>query len=86
LRLAEARKPALELNTWSKTGIDPRTQAPGQQRKQVQNSRRPFIDLREARWSEVDSEDRQSIIAAERMKTRLRHAGRPPERLRKRHQ
>jgi hypothetical protein len=31
MRLADARKQALELNTWIKTGIDPRTQAPSQQ-------------------------------------------------------
>ena len=48
MRLADARKQALELNTWIKSGIDPRTQAPGQQRKQVQNSRRPFAQIAQA--------------------------------------
>jgi hypothetical protein len=46
--LADARKLALELNTWIKSGIDPRTQAPGQQRKQVPNSRRPFTQIAQA--------------------------------------
>jgi len=45
MRLADASKLALELNIWIKTGIDPRTQAPGQQRKQVQNSHRPFAQI-----------------------------------------
>ena len=54
MRLADARKQALELNTWIKTGIDPRTQAPGQQRKQVQNSRRPFAQIAQA-WLEHHS-------------------------------
>ena len=54
MRLADARKQALELNTWIKTGIDPRTQAPGQQRKQVQNSRRPFAQIAQA-WFEHHS-------------------------------
>ena len=38
----------------AKTGIDPRTQAPGQQRKQVQNSRRPFTQIAHA-WFEHHS-------------------------------
>jgi len=54
MRLADARKQALELNTWIKTGIDPRTQAPGQQRKQVQNSCRPFTQIAQA-WFEHHS-------------------------------
>jgi len=54
VRLADARKQALELNTWIKTGIDPRTQAPTQQRKQVQNSRRPFAQIAQA-WFEHHS-------------------------------
>ena len=54
MRLADARKQALELNTWIKTGIDPRTQAPGQQRKQVLNSRRPFTQIAQA-WFEHHS-------------------------------
>ncbi|MFM8275401.1 MAG: tyrosine-type recombinase/integrase, partial [Cyanobium sp.] len=54
VRLADARKQALELNTWIKTGIDPRTQAPGQQRKQVQNSQRPFTQIAQA-WFEHHS-------------------------------
>ena len=54
VRLADARKQALELNTWIKTGIDPRTQAPGQQRKQVQNIRRPFAQIAQA-WFEHHS-------------------------------
>ncbi len=54
MRLADGRKQALELNTWIKTGIDPRTQAPSQQRKQVQNSRRPFAQIAQA-WFEHHS-------------------------------
>jgi hypothetical protein len=54
MRLADARKQALELNTWIKAGIDPRTQAPTQQRKQVQNSRRPFTQIAQA-WFEHHS-------------------------------
>ena len=38
VRLADARKQALELNTWIKAGIDPRTQAPTQQRKKAESS------------------------------------------------
>ena len=38
----------------AKTGIDPRTQAPGQQRKQVLNSRRPFTQIAHA-WFEHHS-------------------------------
>ena len=45
MRLADAKKQALELNTWIKDGIDPRTQAPGQRRKQVENSCRPFAQI-----------------------------------------
>ncbi|MFI0403897.1 MAG: Arm DNA-binding domain-containing protein, partial [Cyanobium sp.] len=54
VRLADARKQALELNTWIKAGVDPRTQAPGQQRKQVQNSHRPFTQIAQA-WFEHHS-------------------------------
>ena len=48
MRLADARKLALERNTWIKSGIDPRTQAPGQRRKQAQNSSRPFTQIAQA--------------------------------------
>jgi len=48
MRLADARKQALELNTWIKAGVDPRTQAPTQQRKQVEISSRPFVQIAQA--------------------------------------
>jgi integrase len=48
VRLADARKQALELNTWIKAGIDPRTQAPTQQRKQAESSSRPFVQIAQA--------------------------------------
>lgn len=48
VRLADARKQALELNTWIKAGVDPRTQAPTQQRKQAESSSRPFIQIAQA--------------------------------------
>ena len=54
VRLADARKQALELNTWIKAGIDPRTQAPTQQRKQVESSSRPFVQIAQA-WFEHHS-------------------------------
>ena len=54
VRLAEARKQALELNTWIKAGIDPRTQASTQQRKQAQSSSRPFVQIAQA-WFEHHS-------------------------------
>ena len=54
VRLADARKQALELNTWIKAGIAPRTQAPGQQRKQAKSSSRPFVQIAQA-WFEHHS-------------------------------
>jgi integrase len=48
VRLADARKQALELNTWIKAGIDPRTQAPTQQRKHAESSSRPFVQIAQA--------------------------------------
>ena len=48
MRLADARKLALELNTWIKTGIDPRTQTPGQQRRQAENLSPPFTQIAQA--------------------------------------
>ena len=54
VRLADARKQALELNTWIKAGIDPRTQAPTQQRKQAESSSRPFVQIAQA-WFEHHS-------------------------------
>ena len=54
VRLADARKQALELNTWIKAGIDPRTQAPTQQRKQTESSSRPFVQIAQA-WVEHHS-------------------------------
>jgi integrase len=54
VRLADARKQALELNTWIKSGIDPRTQAPTQQRKQSESSSRPFDQIAQA-WFEHHS-------------------------------
>jgi len=51
VRLADARKQALELNTWIKAGIDPRTQAPTQQRKKAESSSRPFVQIAQA-WFE----------------------------------
>lgn len=54
VRLADARKQALELNTWIKAGIDPRTQTPTQQRKQADSSSRPFVQIAQA-WFEHHS-------------------------------
>jgi integrase len=54
VRLADARKQALELNTWIKAGVDPRTQAPTQQRKQAESSSRPFVQIAQA-WFEHHS-------------------------------
>lgn len=48
VRLADARKQALELNTWIKAGVDPRTQAPTQQRMQAESSSRPFGQIAQA--------------------------------------
>jgi len=48
VRLADARKQALELNSWIKAGVDPRTQAPTQQRKQDESSSRPFVQIAQA--------------------------------------
>ena len=48
VRLADARKQALELNTWIKAGVDPRTQAPTQQRMQAESSSRPFVQIAQA--------------------------------------
>jgi len=48
VRLADARKQALELNSWIKAGVDPRTQAPTQQRKQAESSSRPFVQIAQA--------------------------------------
>jgi hypothetical protein len=69
VRLADARKQALELNTWIKDGIDPRTQAPGQRRKQVENSCRPFIQIAQVwfdhhnpSWSSRTCRDRREKL------------------------
>jgi hypothetical protein len=45
VRLAEARKHALELNAWIKAGIDPRTKSPNQRSNQAENSGRPFCEI-----------------------------------------
>ena len=54
VRLAEARKQALELNAWIKAGIDPRTQSPNQRSNQAENSGRPFCEIARA-WYEHHS-------------------------------
>jgi hypothetical protein len=60
-RLADARKQALELNTWIKTGIDPRTQPPGQQRRQAENLSPPFTQIAQA-WLEHHSSSNLGMI------------------------
>ena len=48
VRLADARRHALELNGWIKAGIDPRTQSPNQRSNQAENSGRPFCEIARA--------------------------------------
>jgi hypothetical protein len=40
-----------EFNTWIKAGVDPRTQAPTQLRKQAESSSRTFVQIAQA-WFE----------------------------------